>query len=211
MQQTYAVTYPDERETAQDHSSSRCSCNARSTPAAAGRAGPWSTSMAAFARRDGKHGVFLLRRPHHPTGALDRNAGRRRAARGRGTAAGPGVVRSPPAQAAAAVARAAAADRGHRRRHEYRQVGDLQPPGGRNGQRRHAAGRRHEASRLPRSARLRRPGNCWAGSSSISNCTPGSRPTIRCATRPPIGSIGGWGPRCPSGWCWSMPRTSIPT
>ena len=48
------------------------------------------------------------------------------------------------------------ADRGHRGRHEYRQVGGLQPPCGRNGQRRHAPGRRHEASRLPRSARLRR-------------------------------------------------------
>ena len=40
---------------------------------------------------------------------------------------------------------------------------------------------------------------------------PGNRPTIRWTTLPRIGFIGGWGPRCRRGWCWSMRRTLIPT
>ena len=44
---------PGRSRSSRNHSSSRCSCNAPSTPAAAGRAGPWFASMAAFALQDG--------------------------------------------------------------------------------------------------------------------------------------------------------------
>ena len=88
-----------------------------------------------------------------------------RAARGGGgrPAAGrPGVVRSAAEQAAGAARSAAAAGRGDRRRHEHRQVGDLQPPGRRSGQRRQPAGRRHEAPGVPRAAGLGRSGAAGA-------------------------------------------------
>ena len=82
--------------------------------------------------------------------AIDGGSGRV----GRAVACRARVVRSAAQQVAAAIRPAAAVGRGGRRRHEHRQVGDLQPRGRRSGQRREPAGCRHEASGVPDAAGL---------------------------------------------------------
>ena len=79
---------------------------------------------------------------------------------------------------------AAAAGRGNRRRHEHRQVGDLQSPGRRGGQRLAA---RWRPARNTRCAWCRRSWPirpCSGGCSSRSRSAPGRRPTIRSSDSP---------------------------
>ena len=104
-------------------------------------------------------------RLHNAQSLLGRFAACRRVGR-RQCAAGRRVVRAVDQQAPAATRSAAAFGRGHYRRHEYRQVGDLQPSGRRKRLGRHAAGRRHQASGVPGPARYERSSIYCSGCSS---------------------------------------------
>ena len=126
-------------------------------------------------------------------------------------AGGRGVVRTAAEEAPAAARTAAAAGRGHRRRHEHRQVGPLQSPGRRSGQRRQPVGGRHEAPGLPGAAGTRRAGNPRAAVRPRSRSARGARPTIRWRMRPRTGSSGGGARGCRRGCCCSTRPTSIPT
>ena len=77
VQQTYAVTYPDEQRTAETLLHHAAHATLRRYRQRPGGLDPGSRRRRRSPARMVAWRILLLRRPHHPTDALDRNAGRR--------------------------------------------------------------------------------------------------------------------------------------